>query len=157
MKRIILSTIAVLCLAASAVAQNGSHFISDANYRQKVDKDFNEKMSLLGKQFYDTKGLNVTPLEDEAMRFLYAYMAMADVTDYPTEFYLKNVRSSFETRRLMAWGNKVPELLFRHFVLPVRVNNENLDESRWIFFDELKERVRGLHERCNTGSKPLVS
>lgn len=144
MKRIILSTIAVLCLAASAVAQNGSHFISDANYRQKVDKDFNEKMSLLGKQFYDTKGLNVTPLEDEAMRFLYAYMAMADVTDYPTEFYLKNVRSSFETRRLMAWGNKVPELLFRHFVLPVRVNNENLDESRWIFFDELKERVRGL-------------
>ena len=41
-------------------------------------------------------------------------------------------------------GKKVPELLFRHFVLPMRVNNEPLDSSRAIFFQELKGRVKGL-------------
>ena len=28
---------------------------------------------------------------------------------------------------------------FRHFVLPVRVNNENLDDSRKVFYEELKD------------------
>ncbi|MCX6248200.1 MAG: transglutaminase-like domain-containing protein [Bacteroidetes bacterium] len=29
-------------------------------------------------------------------------------------------------------------------MLPVRVNNENLDSSRWVFFSELKDRIRKL-------------
>ena len=44
----------------------------------------------------------------------------------------------------MPWGKTVPELLFRHFVLPMRVNNEPLDSSRVIFYRELSERVKGL-------------
>ena len=44
----------------------------------------------------------------------------------------------------MPWGDSIPEDIFRHFVLPIRVNNENLDESRMVFFDELKDRVKGL-------------
>ena len=31
-----------------------------------------------------------------------------------------------------------------HFVLPIRVNNEDLDDSRKVFYEELKERVKGL-------------
>ena len=41
-------------------------------------------------------------------------------------------------------GDSIPEDIFRHFVLPIRVNNENLDESRMVFFDELKDRVKGM-------------
>ena len=44
----------------------------------------------------------------------------------------------------MPWGDSIPEDIFHHFVLPVRINNENLDESRMVFFDELKDRVKGL-------------
>jgi hypothetical protein len=44
----------------------------------------------------------------------------------------------------MPWGKEIPEMIFRHFVLPVRVNNENLDESRMLFYEELKDRVKGL-------------
>ena len=44
----------------------------------------------------------------------------------------------------MPWGHTVPDLLFRHFVLPVRVNNENLDRSRMVFYEELKNRVSGM-------------
>ena len=44
----------------------------------------------------------------------------------------------------MPWGKLIPEREFRHFVLPVRVNNENLDNSRKVFYEELKDRVKNL-------------
>ena len=75
---------------------------------------------------------------------MYAYMPIGDITDYSGDFYLKNIRSSFQARNEMPWGDSIPEDIFRHFVLPVRINNENLDESRMVFFDELKDRVKGL-------------
>ena len=90
------------------------------------------------------KGLNVNQQEMEALRFLYAYMPLADVTDYTVEFHLENVRATLEAREQMPWGKKVPDLLFNHFVLPLRVNNEALDMSRPVFFNELKKRVAGM-------------
>ena len=92
----------------------------------------------------DVKGLNVNQQEMEALKFLYAYMPLADVTDYTVEFHLENVRATLEAREQMPWGKKVPDLLFNHFVLPLRVNNEALDMSRPVFFNELKKRVAGM-------------
>ncbi|MBR2083288.1 MAG: hypothetical protein IJ879_01430, partial [Muribaculaceae bacterium] len=34
--------------------------------------------------------------EKEALEFLYAYMPLADVTDYTVEFHLANVRATFK-------------------------------------------------------------
>ena len=81
---------------------------------------------------------------DEAVDFLYSTMSLPDRTDYTREFYLANVDASLRARSEMPWGASVPEREFMHFVLPVRVNNENLDNSRMVFYDELKERVKGL-------------
>ena len=92
----------------------------------------------------DTTGLNVNGQEWKALAFLYKYMPLADVTDYSVQFHLENVRATFEACEQMPWGKKVPELLFNHFVLPLRVNNEALDMSRPVFFKELKERVAGM-------------
>ncbi len=92
----------------------------------------------------DLSGLNATEDEAEAMRFLYAYMPLADVTDYSVEFHLENVRATLDARSQMPWGSRVPDLLFNHFVLPLRVNNEALDMSRPLFYGELKERVKGM-------------
>ncbi len=44
----------------------------------------------------------------------------------------------------MPWGKDVPDLFYRHFVLPVRINNEHLDSARMVFYDELKDRVKDL-------------
>ena len=145
-KFLVMFAITFLASWQTMLAANG-HFITDAAYRTKVETAFKQKVNLVGKQFYDQKMLKqqkATADEQGALQFLYAYMPVADVTDYPTSFFLENVRTSFEARQQMAWGNKVPELLFRHFVLPVRINNENLDNSRMVFFKELKERVKGL-------------
>ena len=92
----------------------------------------------------DLSGLQVSQQEKEALAFLYANMPLADITDYSLEFHLENVRATLEAREQMPWGSRVPDLLFRHFVLPLRVNNEALDMSRPVFFKELKERVKGL-------------
>ena len=57
---------------------------------------------------------------------------------------MMNVRASQQTAREMPWGRTIPEELFRHFVLPVRVNNESLDSARVVFYKELKDRVKSL-------------
>ena len=134
-----------VALVACNVAQAGFyHFISDDKYRAEVHKDFTAKMQLVGKNFFTPTQTVPTPAEQEALEFLYAYMPVADVTDYTTAFYLDNVKATFKARDEMPWGRDVPELLFRHFVLPIRVNNENLDNTRMALYDELKKRVEGL-------------
>ncbi|MDR0729493.1 MAG: transglutaminase domain-containing protein [Prevotellaceae bacterium] len=82
-----------------------------------------------------------------ALRFLYAYMPEGDAKGYDRDFFLQNVRASFIARREMPWSKTVPDELFRHFILPVRVNNEALDLSRPIFYEALKPRVRRLSMR----------
>ncbi len=152
MKKSPILSLAAMLLLVCATLQAQDHFISDAVYRQKVEKAFDATMRLSGqwsiekgeRPFFNTEGLSVTQEETEALKFLYAYMPLADVTDYSTGYFLDNVRSSLRTREEMSWGKSVPELLFRHFVLPIRVNNETLDRSRMVFFNELHDRVYKL-------------
>jgi hypothetical protein len=123
------------------------HFINDKSYRQKVEVQF-EKQKELAKnreaQLFGVFKQNLNVEETEALKFLYAYMPLSDLADYDGEFYLKNIQSSFEARNTFAWGKNVPEDLFRHFVLPVRVNNETMDTGRLYFYEALKERVKNL-------------
>ena len=141
MKKILISaSIFALSLTANAQGQ----FISDTNYRNTVENIFKERVKTVGKTFYNTQKENLTADEQEALKFLYAYMPLADVTDYPTSFFADNVRMSFKARKEMPWGKNVPELLFRHFVVPIRVNNEALDNARSVFYNELKDRIKGM-------------
>ena len=78
------------------------------------------------------------------MHFLYRSMPLPDRYDYSEDFYRRNVMAAMAARQEMPWGGRIPEREFRHFVLPIRVNNENLDNSRMVFFDELRQRVSGL-------------
>ena len=141
MKKILISaSIFALSLTANAQGQ----FISDVNYRNTVENIFKERVKTVGKTFYDTQKEKLTADEQEALKFLYAYMPLADVTDYPTSFFADNVRMAFKAREEMPWGKNVPELLFRHFVVPIRVNNEALDNARSVFYNELKDRIKGM-------------
>ena len=138
----LLGTVGLLCLMASC---GNSHFMTDAAYRQRVEQDLEQKKALMAEG--DLFGIFDTDLdtyEREALEFLYAYMPLADIADYPGDFHLMNVRAARRAAEEMPWGDRVPEDLFRHFVLPVRVNNENLDSARVVFYDELKDRVKSL-------------
>ena len=118
------------------------HFITDKDYRDEVHADFEARMAdfpMLEVQL-DT----LSAMEREAMEFLYAYMPLSDLADYEPSFYLQQVRYAFKVREEMPWGKDIPEDIFRHFVLVYRVNNENLDTARMVFYRELKERVKGM-------------
>ena len=118
--------------------------ISDAEYRLQVERDFQQKQALMPSgDLFAIFRTNLTDYEHEALQFLYAYMPLADITDYSGDFHLMNVRAARRAVREMPWGKTVPEALFRHFVLPVRVNNEPLDSARVVFYEELKPRVQG--------------
>lgn len=133
----------LLCLLAAC---GESHFMTDASYRLRVEQDFQQKKALMpqGELFTILDDASLSTYEQEALEFLYAYMPLADITDYPGEFHLMNIRASQRAAEEMPWGKTIPEDLFRHFVLPVRVNNEQLDSARVVFYKELKNRVKSL-------------
>ncbi|MDR1006186.1 MAG: transglutaminase domain-containing protein [Bacteroidales bacterium] len=87
---------------------------------------------------------NLTPTEAKYMKFLYDYMPLSDLSDYTQGFFLRQVRATLEAKTFFHWGKTIPDEVFMHFVLPLRVNNENLDTARIVFFEELKERIKGL-------------
>ena len=136
----------VLILSIVLFACNNVHFLKEESYQNQVAQDFEQKKQALphGDLFAIFADSILSVYEREALMFLYAYMPIGDVTDYPGDYYLENVRLSKQTRDEMPWGKEIPDEVFRHFVLPIRVNNENLDDSRRVFYDELKDRVKGL-------------
>lgn len=89
-------------------------------------------------------GLEMSREEACAMEFLYNSMSIADIGDYDTAFFLENVKTALRARKEMPWGKEVPDQLFKHFVLPVRANNERLDDFRTMYYETLKDRVAGL-------------
>ncbi|MCM1401553.1 MAG: transglutaminase domain-containing protein, partial [Bacteroides sp.] len=88
--------------------------------------------------------VNAQNLKEQAMDMLYRYMPAADSANYSRDFFNHNVEMSLKAREEMPWGKQVPEREFLHFVVPVRVNNEALDNHREVFYNELKDRVKGL-------------
>lgn len=84
---------------------------------------------------------------EEAREFLYSTLSLPDRADYSADFYMQNIDASLKAREEMPWGMTVPDREFKHFVLPVRVNNENLDRSRIVFYEQLRSRVQDLSMR----------
>ena len=144
-------------LVAACSGGREKHFMKDKAYREAVHADFEARMAAndsalarvveipgqAGNDEAVMAGIDRPSLaEREALEFLYAYMPLADAVDYPESYYLDQVRATFRIREEMGW--KVPEREFRHFVLPLRVNNENLDTARVAFNREIAPRVKGM-------------
>ena len=145
MKKTLITLLLLSLLAASCKKEE--HFISDRQYRDMMNSDLKQKMELLGLDAgFDSilEQMCNSAREREALSFLYAYMPVGDISDYDASLYIEGIRSAFRAQEEMPWGKSVPEEVFRHFVLPLRVNNENLDSARTVFYAELKERVQGL-------------
>ncbi|MCQ2309451.1 MAG: transglutaminase domain-containing protein [Bacteroidales bacterium] len=141
-KKIITVIVAVLIVTSCSKEQ---HFISDKSQRIDVQRDLHTKMAAMPNgDLFSIFNEDLDGKEREALEFMYAYMPLCDVTDYDGDYFRKNINASFKAKEEMPWGAQVPEREFNHFVVPVRINNENLDDSRFVFYEELKDRVRNL-------------
>lgn len=84
-------------------------------------------------------------LEEEwALKYVYAYSPLQDLADVPGSVFLSHVRSVLRIRQEVPWGMQVPDEIFLHFVLPARVNTENIEDCRDLFYAELADRTRSL-------------
>lgn len=138
--------IAFILSTIIGIAQE-KHFITDEAYRKQTMLMFEKQKQLAKKREADLFAVfnqNLSLEEREALCFLYAYMPLSDLADYQGDFYLQQVKLSFEARAAFSWGKTIPEMIFRHFVLPCRVNNENMDTARIVFLKELKDRIRQM-------------
>ena len=143
MKQIFIVFISIVTLFTGCT----SHFISDESYRQRVAQDLQSRMDVLEASGVDLDAMQLTEAEREAMTFLYAYMPLGDIVNNTPDFYLDHYHLTLKAISQMPWGKSVPEKELRHFVLPVRVNNENLDSARYVFFEELAPRVKNMSMR----------
>ncbi|MBE0674111.1 MAG: transglutaminase domain-containing protein, partial [Bacteroidales bacterium] len=122
-------------------------FFPDTAYGRKVTEDLNSRRSIIGPR-WDELSATLDNVNDSrisaALSFLYAYMPLNDLADLPVSYFAGNAEMSVATIDEMPWGKSIPVQIFLNFVLPPRVNNENLDSFRIMYYDEIKNRISGL-------------
>lgn len=137
MNRHILSAAIASMLSFGAVAQIATPTVETDFKKRQADVDRPEYFSIFSRK-------DLTPEQRDALKVLYAYMPLPDLADNSGDYFLTNVDYALKARKEMPWGSKIPDREWRHFVLPVRINNEALDNHRPAFYEELKDRVKGL-------------
>lgn len=81
------------------------------------------------------------------MEFLYGTMPIQDVGECGPEIFLGFVRHGIMLRKQMEWCRNIPEAMFLHYVLYHRINTENIEDCREIFYDCLKDRIKGMSDQ----------
>jgi hypothetical protein len=125
---------------------SGNHLIQNEEYLGVVEKSFDKRIQLAANrdaQLFSVFKQNISSEQTEAMKFLIAFMPLSDLADYTGDFFLANADLSLRTRTEMPWGKNIPEEIFLHYVLPCRVNNENLDSFRIVYYNEIADRIKG--------------
>lgn len=146
----LLRHISLVFIVALVLGNSGcrrSSRITGDDIRAEITSRLEQQKTLTGNSssvLFDMFNSHLTTEEKEALQYLYAYMPLSDLGHQDADFFLRQVRLSLQARQTFDWGNNIPNDLFLQYVLPIRVNNEYLDSARGLFFDELKERLRGM-------------
>ena len=139
-------TFLLALLAVLISCNSGTHLINNSQYLANTEKAFAQRKELAVKRdsaLFSVFNKKLSREQSEALKFLYAYMPLSDLADYTGDFFLSNVDISLRARTETSWGKDIPEEVFLHYVLPCRINNENLDTFRIAYYDELLTRVKG--------------
>ena len=139
-----ISFLLVLLILSSCVEKK-THFINDAKEREKILSDYkNRKAAINNDSLFEVTELELNDEEKEAFAFLMAYMPIGDITDFGADFFAKQIRQTLNQQKQLNWKDSIPEYIFRHYVLPVRTNNESLDSFRTEYGDVIFDRVINL-------------
>ena len=139
-----LTLLVLLLISITTHAQ----LISDSKTLVDMQLMFQQQEQLAAGRSEQLFGVFKNPLtadEKLGLQYLYAYMPLSDLADYNGDFFLQQVKSVIKARNEMTWGKTIPEDVFLHFVLPSRINNENLDQFRMMMYEEIKKRISGMN------------
>ncbi|MGG3280695.1 transglutaminase domain-containing protein [Paenibacillus solani] len=122
-------------------------FSLDSQEREQIERKFQEKVTFAEARkdaLFHIFDQELTEEETWALKYMFAYMPVNDLADYDGELFLNHVRQALDIRKRVPWGERVPDHLFLHFVLPYRVNTENIEDYLGILYNELAERTAQL-------------
>ncbi|MDO4293276.1 MAG: transglutaminase-like domain-containing protein [Eubacteriales bacterium] len=114
--------------------------------RSYAEKHFSERRDCLRPVLGQIEEglLGCTDEEAVLMKFFYGTMPLRDAGEYSFGTFLGYVRHALWLREQVDWCRELPEELFVHHVLYYRINSEDIGDCRAFFYEQLKERVRGL-------------
>ena len=128
---------------------NNDRLVKEENYIKYIEEGFEVSTYLANNrtsELFASIDESLSENELMALKFYFAAMPLSDLADYNGEFFLENIRMSLRARNDYPWLKKLPDDIFLHFVLPIRVNNENLDSFRLKYYDELKQRLVNIND-----------
>ncbi|MDX2414617.1 MAG: transglutaminase-like domain-containing protein, partial [Bacteroidales bacterium] len=128
---------------------NNDRLVKEENYIMYIEEGFEVSKDIANKRASELfASIDESLSENEllALKFYFAAMPLSDLADYNGDFFLENIRLSLRARNDYPWLKKLPDDIFLHFVLPIRVNNENLDSFRLKYYDELKQRLVNIND-----------
>ena len=111
---------------------------------RKIEKQYEEWMTCCPKKKQEVDAWMEQADLDESicMKFLYAYMHPCDIISTDANTIASYVKATLSMYQNIPYAKQVPPELFFTYVLSVRVNNEDLDESRAWLYQELADRVK---------------
>jgi hypothetical protein len=95
---------------------------------------------------YEQAWLQVTGAERQSYEFLLRHMPKADFGKVSPALLLENVRLASTVRQSVAWGDALPDDLFRNYVVPYAQANERRESWR----PQMVERFLPLIADCKT-------
>lgn len=101
-------------------------------------RDYPEKRRELEEYFRHCDDATVLCLQD-----LYGFMHVNDLVTYSVPEIDSYVQATLRAWETIPYLRTLPEELFLAYVLPARVNNENLDQSRNMLYEALLPLVQG--------------
>jgi len=146
--KIISTKIVLLVLMINLGYTTHAQLINDTKTITDMKLMLQNQLQLASGRSHQLFDILKTPLstdEKQALEYLYAYMPLSDLADYNGDFFLEQIKVVLKAHAEMVWGKIIPEDIFLHFVLPPRVNNENLDLFRTSMYDEIKNRIAGMN------------
>lgn len=125
-----------------------TRFISlDENTRLLVEEKYRYKRELAKakeKELFSVFEEELSDDEELALKYLYAYMPLNDLADYDGSLFLQHVREALHIQSAVKWGERIPSSIFLHYILPYRINNENIEDIRGLLFEEIYPRVKEM-------------
>lgn len=82
-----------------------------------------------------------------AAKWIYANSPLSDMANYPFDMFLNCAQHGVFLRENSPYSKDIPEDIFLNYVLHIRINEEELCDCRKLFWDILKDRVKGMNAR----------
>lgn len=115
------------------------------NTIEKIKDKFCEVLPVLEQRNADViERINECNKEQQIlMQFLYESMTISDMADYDFNTYLAYIDHALFLKKNMNWCTSIPDDIFLNYVLYYRINNEDIEDCRKLFYDSLHERING--------------